>query len=232
MNRLYGTIHTYRSYELSVMTCFDNTPSLLNESQSDLFVLAPEQEPSPEATVDRHERPKRDFLTSRQIDKLLAGSRGGRYGDRDYALLLLTFRHGLRATEATKAKRDDLDLDDGTLWVARRKGGLSTSQPLAQDELDALEAYLRGRKDAQEWLFLSSQGSAMSRQNFHYLVGQAARRAGLGHVHPHVLRHSCGHALANKGADTRLVQDWLGHRDIRHTALYTRTSAERFKGLW
>lgn len=55
-------------------------------------------------------------------------------------------------------------------------------------------------------------------------------RAGLGHVHPHMLRHSCGHALANKGMDTRLMQDWLGYRDIRHTAWYS--STKRFDGVW
>jgi type 1 fimbriae regulatory protein FimB len=47
-----------------------------------------------------------------------------------------------------------------------------------------------------------------------------------------MLRHSCGFALANKGCDTRLIQDYLGHRNIRHTQLYTRTAAVRFEGLW
>ena len=72
----------------------------------------------------------------------------------------------------------------------------------------------------------------MTRQNVNYLIKEAGQRAGIGHVHPHMLRHSCGHALANKGMDTRLMQDWLGHRDIRHTAWYSRTSAKRFDGVW
>ncbi len=72
----------------------------------------------------------------------------------------------------------------------------------------------------------------MTRQNMNYIIKQAGDRARIGHVHLHMLRHSCGHALANKGMDTRLIQDWLGHRDIRHTAWYSRTSTKRFDGVW
>lgn len=219
---------------------FDNTHSLSKDAQGDLFSgstrsgeqLTPSRVHLAEGVVDAHDRQKRDFLTASQAGKLLEGARTGRYGLRDHALLLVTFRHGLRASEAAGARREDLDLEGGTLWVRRLKGGLSTEQPLGADEIEALQLYLATRSDEQPWLFLSSQGRRMSRQNFHYLVGEAGRRADLGHVHPHQLRHSCGHALANKGADTRLVQDWLGHRDIRHTARYTRTAAARFTGLW
>ena len=51
-------------------------------------------------------------------------------------------------------------------------------------------------------------------------------------VHPHTLRHSCGFALADRGHDLRLIQDYLGHRDPRHTVHYSRTSGRRFEGLW
>ena len=54
----------------------------------------------------------------------------------------------------------------------------------------------------------------------------------LGHVNPHMLRHSCGFALASKGHDLRLMQDYLGHRDPRHAVHYTRAAAGRFEGLW
>lgn len=183
-------------------------------------------------TVDKHERHKRDFLTKTEMGRLLAAARLGRFGIRDHALLLVAFRHGLRVTEAVELLRQDLDLEEGRIWVRRLKGGLSTSQPLQGDELRALKAYLRTRTDGLPFLFLSSQGSGMSRQNAHYLVGQCGERAGLGKVHPHMLRHSCGHVLADEGNDTRLLQDWLGHRDIRHTAHYSRTASKRFEGLW
>ncbi|HAP80552.1 MAG TPA: DNA recombinase, partial [Enterobacteriaceae bacterium] len=52
------------------------------------------------------------------------------------------------------------------------------------------------------------------------------------HAHPHMLRHGCGFALADKGVDTRLIQDYLGHKNIQHTVLYTASNANRFKDVW
>jgi len=181
--------------------------------------------------VDAHER-DRDFLSESEMGALLASARKGRFGQRDHAMLLTMYRHGLRVSELVAMKRDAIDLDSGRVWVKRRKSGLSTHQPLSGDELRALRGYLRSRSDSLPWAFLSSQNGQMTRQNVNYIIQQAGKRAGLGHVHPHMLRHSCGHTLANKGMDTRLLQDWLGHRDIRHTAWYTRTNAKRFDGVW
>ena len=62
--------------------------------------------------------------------------------------------------------------------------------------------------------------------------GHAAERVGLLNVHPHTLRHSCGYYLADKGTDLRTMQDYLGHRDPRHTVHYTRVAGRRFEGLW
>jgi type 1 fimbriae regulatory protein FimB len=141
-----------------------------------------------------------------------------------------SWQHGLRASESIKLRIDDFDLDTGRLWVKRLKNGLSTSQPLAGDKFRAVKAYLRSRDDRLPYAFLSSQGGPMTRQAWYYLVRQAGDRAGLGAVHPHMLRHTTGHLLADR--DTRVLQDWLGHRDIRHTAHYSRTSSKRFEGLW
>jgi site-specific recombinase XerD len=104
------------------------------------------------------------------------------------------------------------------------------------DEIRALRRWLHRRIDApccnSPLLFLSERGP-MTRQAVNYLAKEIGRRACLSiHVHPHMLRHSCGYALANKGCDTRLIQDYLGHRNIRHTQLYTRTAAVRFQNLW
>jgi type 1 fimbriae regulatory protein FimB len=81
------------------------------------------------------------------------------------------------------------------------------------------------------WLFLSER-SAMGRKAVNYLVAEAGQRTGFPHVHPHMLQHSYGFALAHKGLDTLLIQDYLGHRNIQHTVRYTRVSARRFEGLW
>ena len=186
---------------------------------------------APHGAADGHERAK-DFLTEAEIARLLDAAKAGRHGVRDHLLLLMMFRHGLRVSEATGLRRDELDLDRARLWVRRLKGGLSVEQPIAGDELRAIRRYLASRTDALPWLFVSERGQPMTRQAVNYLVAAAAARAGLTDVHPHTLRHSCGFALADKGHDLRLIQDYLGHRDPRHTVHYTRTNGRRFEGLW
>jgi integrase len=186
-----------------------------------------------ENTVD--DRPK-NFLTETEMGNFLKAARKGRHSIRNFAMLLMTFRHGLRVSELINMRIADVDLDTGRLFVRRLKGSLSTSQPLEGDEIRALRAWLRQRAKApccnSPLIFLSERGP-MTRQSFNYICAEIGRRAGLSiKIHPHMLRHSCGFALANKGCDTRLIQDYLGHRNIRHTQLYTRTAAVRFEGLW
>jgi integrase len=182
-------------------------------------------------TADEHERAK-DFLNDGELAALLDSAKVGRHGVRDYLLLLEMFRHGLRVSEAVAFRRDEVDLDRARLWVRRLKGGLSVEHPIAGDELRAFRRYFALREDALPWLFISERGQPLTRQSVNYLIASAADRAGLAPVHPHMLRHSCGFALANKGYDLRLIQDYLGHRDPRHTAHYTRTAGCRFEGLW
>jgi len=179
---------------------------------------------------------KKNFLTEGEIESFLKAARKGRHGIRNFAMLLTTYRHGLRVSELINMRMADVDLDTSRLFVRRLKGSLSTSHPLDGDEIRALRAWLRKRINApfcnSPLVFLSERGP-MTRQAFNYICAEVGKRVGLNmKVHPHILRHSCGFALANKGCDTRLIQDYLGHRNIRHTQLYTRTAAVRFERLW
>ena len=145
-------------------------------------------------TTDAHER-ARDFLGDTEIDRLLAAAKRGRHGVRDHLLLLLMFRHGLRVSEAIALRGSDANLAQARLWISRLKNGLSVEQPLAGDELRAVRRWLALRDDVLPWLFVSERRQPLTRQAVNYIVTQAGERAGLGHIHPHMLRHSWGIAI-------------------------------------
>jgi type 1 fimbriae regulatory protein FimB len=81
--------------------------------------------------------------------------------------------------------------------------------------------------------FVSEQRTPLHRSSVNYALREFSEAAALPlRAHPHMLRHACGFALADHGADTRLIQDYLGHRTIQHTVKYTATNAARFEKLW
>ena len=129
-----------------------------------------------------------------------------------------------------------VDIESHVLHVMRLKKGLSTTHPLHLDEIRVIEAWLLEReKIAPETdsFFVSERRTSLSRKTAWAAIRTYGEKAGLSvAVHPHMLRHACGYALADQGADTRLIQDYLGHRNIQHTVIYTATNPARFEKLW
>ena len=156
----------------------------------------------------------------------------GRYGHRDATMILIGYRHGLRATELCDLQWSQVELNAGRLHVRRAKNGSPSVHPLQGDEIRALRRLQREQR-ASSHVFCSERGGPMTPKGFNTLIHRIGERARMPFpVHPHMLRHACGYALANAGHDTRALQAWLGHKNIQHTVRYTELAPDRFKNFW
>jgi integrase len=174
----------------------------------------------------------REYLTAEEVDALMAAARQNRHGHRDTTMILIAFRHGLRASEVVDLRWDQADFSRAVLHVRRVKGSTPSVHPLSGSEMRALRR-LQRESDAGPFVFVSERGAPFSTAGFARMVERASVAAGLGlKTHPHMLRHACGFALANAGHDTRAVQAYLGHKNIQHTVRYTELAPDRFKNFW
>src|SRR5262249_14010124 len=175
----------------------------------------------------------REYLTEREVEQLIEGCRDNRRSHRDQTMILLAFRHGLRASELCDLQWTQVDFDHATLAVTRVKHGTPSTHPLTGRELRALRRLHRETESKSPFLFLSERGSPMTVSNFQKLINRACEAAGLKiKAHPHMLRHACGFHQANADRDTRSLQAYLGHKNIKHTVRYTELAPTRFKGWW
>jgi type 1 fimbriae regulatory protein FimB/type 1 fimbriae regulatory protein FimE len=173
----------------------------------------------------------REHLTEHEIDKLVEAAKGNRWGQRDTTMILIAFRHGLRASELCGLQWSDVEFETGTLHLRRTKGGTTATHPLLGDELRALRSLKRDAKSP--FIFVSERGAPFTVSGFAKLVERAGIEAKLPFkTHPHMLRHATGYALANRGTDTRTLQGYLGHRSIQSTVRYTELAPGRFKNIW
>jgi integrase len=194
------------------------------------------------ATVNRTVRPKRlanaklrtrEYLTEAEVERLMTVAKGNRWGQRDTTMILVAYRHGLRASELVDLRWEQVDFGTATLHVRRVKHGTPSVHPILGDELRALRRLRREQEPKSPFVFTSERGAPFTTAGFARTVERAGVEAKLGFkAHPHMLRHACGYALANKGHDTRALQAYLGHRNIQHTVRYTELAPARFKDFW
>jgi type 1 fimbriae regulatory protein FimE len=175
----------------------------------------------------------REYLTPKEVERLMESARKrGRYGLRDATMILVTYRHGLRASEVCSLGRDQIDFAQGLLHTRRLKRGIPSVHPMSGGEVRALRALMRDDAGGR-YVFLTERKAPMTRRGFHNMVALAGVAAKFPFpVHPHMLRHATGYKLANDGQDTRALQHYLGHKNIMHTVRYTELSPERFKNCW
>src|SRR5262249_2350120 len=213
----------------------NTTGTMIHMTKPTLKIVSP-------ATVKRKVMPRRpknadvrtrEYLTEKEVDKLIEGCEGNRQPHRDQTMILIAFRHGLRASEVCDLQWTQVDFAGATLAVARAKHGTPSTHPLTGRELRALRRLHREAESRSPFLFMSERGSPMTVSNFQKLISRACEAAGLKiKAHPHMLRHACGYKLANEGHDTRGLQAYLGHKNIQHTVRYTELAPTRFKGWW
>ena len=183
-------------------------------------------------------RPLPGVLSEREVERLLAApDLETASGVRDRAMLEVLYATGLRVSELVGLRSEQVNLIQGVLRVVG-KGGKERLVPLGEPAVEWLERYFRkGRPDIlgerrTPALFPTSRGRAMTRQAFWHLVKRYAARAGISQgISPHTLRHAFATHLLDHGADLRVVQMLLGHRDISTTQIYTHIARERLKVL-
>jgi site-specific recombinase XerD len=172
------------------------------------------------------------ILTPQETLALLKAAR--KRSTRDWAMILLAYRHGLRASEVCGIKLADIDLKTSSISIRRLKGSLHTIQPIYPhrgqpllDETAAFRAWLRKRPaDGSDYLFTSQKGGKLDRTQFFRNFQTVAESAGLPveKRHTHVLKHSLASHLVAGNANLALVRQALGHRSINSTMQYVGTS--------
>ena len=193
-------------------------------------VSAPPRPPRRQRNTDR--RP-REYLTPAEVEMLMATARKrSRYGHRDATMILIAYRHGLRVSELCRLEWSQVDFASVLLHVARLKGSISTTHPLRGIELRALRR-LKREQEPSRHVWMSERGAPMTAGGFRQMLRRTSGESGLSLlVHPHMLRHACGYKIANESHDTRALQLYLGHSDIRHTVRYSELSSAAFNDFW
>ncbi len=175
----------------------------------------------------------REYLYEHEIDALIKVANGPNK-TRDQALILISYRHGLRAGEASNLKWSQIDFETRRIHVTRQKGGIDSVHPIRDQEIRLLKKLWENRVSGSPYVFMTNRGTKFNTAAFQKMIASLGKKANLTipQIHPHMLRHSTGYKLANEGIDTRTIQDYLGHSNINNTVIYTKLSSAKFDGLF
>lgn len=165
----------------------------------------------------------REYLTEDECWTLIAAAkkRGGRCGLRDALAIRMCWRHGLRISELVALRWDHVEWETARLTVHRAKGSIDSTHPISGDELRDLQALRRTQETGCRFIFMNERRAQMTASGFRKMLSTVGAACGLPHVHPHMLRHSCGFCMADRREDVRVMQDWLGHANVQNTVRYT-----------
>lgn len=187
----------------------------------------------PPTFISYKEKRPREYLVPHEVEELIAvAKKRGRYGHRDATMILLAYRHGLRVSELCAVRWEQIDFNTSLFHVRRLKRGTPSVHPLRGQELRALRK-LQRESQPSSYLFITERSSPMTAAGFRKMLTRVAECSSISFsVHPHMLRHACGYKLVNDGHDIRVIQQYLGHKNIQHTVGYTKLSANCFTDFW
>jgi integrase/recombinase XerD len=188
--------------------------------------------------MPRIERYLPETLNEIQVEQLLdAIDTKHPLGLRDRAMVELLYASGLRISELTNARLENLNLDDGMIRVTG-KGNKTRIVPVGKKAREAIQTYLDrerpelvGKKTGSH-IFLSRRGTNLTTVRAWQIVKKIAKNSGLeANIYPHLLRHSFATHLLGNGADLRIIQEMLGHADISTTQIYTHVDQRHLKNV-
>lgn len=181
------------------------------------------------------ERRTPKFLTEGQVEEFIqAAYKQGLKAlrKRNALLIMMLFRHGLRRNEAAGLRWDQINIKDAQISIYRLKNGKNCIHPIQERELRMIGEH-RKTCASNIYVFSTRTGVPLSDQGIRKIIDFLQPFTHIPHrVHPHMFRHGCGFYLANKGVDTRAIQDYLGHQDIKKTVIYTEMAPNRFNDFW
>lgn len=185
--------------------------------------------------------PKREkllpkFLSEEEAVKLVTAPQGGRFEQRNKALLELMYSSGLRRSEVTGLNICDVNFSEGIVKVLG-KGSRERLVPVTDAALEALQKYLSARPQESAGksapLFLTSRGLRLSGEALRLIVENCAVKTNLARkITPHSLRHTFATHLLNNGCDLKSLQEMLGHKSLSATQIYTHVSLDRIKKVY
>lgn len=199
-------------------------------------VSVPEKSAPPRRQNNKHTR-EHEWITYDEFKAIRAAAAStGRNGHRDALMISMAFRHGLRTVELVNMEWSSINLERRTYVVHRAKKGQDTTHDLTKDEVKALKELEPDPAKRTGYVFKTERTTGarqFTTNGFFKIVQRAGRVSKFSKpLHPHMFRHGCGFYMVNRGVDIKLIKDWLGHRNIQNTDLYTQLSPERLKGAF